>query len=130
MVDCSLRTQLSLLLQLAREACLASGLSDEVGRIDDARHDFQTAREPREHESELHSSSADDTLQMTTLLLYEGCWDGRGFFLGRINRSVEGRGIDQLSSSTWKFYLLAVFCACILPFLVEFPDLSSERRGK
>ena len=38
MVDCSLRTQLSLLLQLAREACLASGLSDEVGRIDDARH--------------------------------------------------------------------------------------------
>jgi hypothetical protein len=35
--------QLSWLLQLAKETCLASGLSDEVGRINDVRHDFQTA---------------------------------------------------------------------------------------
>ena len=41
-----------------------------------------------------------------------------------------GLGWISISSSTWKFYLLAVFCTCILPFPVEFPDLSSGRRSK
>jgi len=42
----------------------------------------------------------------------------------------KGRISMRTDSSTWKFYLLAVFCTCILPFPVEFPDLSSGRRSK
>ena len=34
-----------------------------------------------------------------------------------------------LSSSFWKFYLFAMSFTCVLPFSVEFPDLSSGRRA-
>jgi hypothetical protein len=36
----------------------------------------------------------------------------------------------SISSSSWKFYHLVVFCTCILPFPVEFPELPSGRRRR
>ena len=51
------------------------------------------------------------------------------FYIG-IYSTPKGRISMRTDSSTWKVYLLALFCACILPFFAEFPDLPRERRRK
>ena len=45
-----------------------------------------------------------------------------------IHSTFFGRISMRTDSSSWKFYHLAVFCTCILPFPVEFPELPSGRR--
>ena len=46
-----------------------------------------------------------------------------------IHSTFFGRISMRTDSSSWKFYLLAVFCTCILPFPAEFPELLAGRRG-
>jgi hypothetical protein len=66
MVDCSLHTHLLILLLLAREACITSGLSDKFGWIDDTWHDFQTAQV-------VHIADGTNTPQTTAFFYEEGC---------------------------------------------------------
>ena len=47
----------------------------------------------------------------------------------KLNLNLTPR-LYPLSSSSWKFYHLVVFCTCILPCPAEFPELPPGRRGK
>jgi hypothetical protein len=76
--------QLLLLLQFAKEACLALGLSNEVGRIDDAWHDITKSQELRAQKQVISSSDGTDMLQTFVMI-------GQSSFLGRIK--VSGGGV-------------------------------------
>jgi len=67
----------------------------------------------------LHSSSSSSSATASLLVSNDPAW-----YIDDVSYNY-----FSLSSSSWKFYLFAVSFTCVLPFLVEFPDLSHGRRA-